>query len=60
MGWLLVVIGIFGVLGGGSGWFCAGFECFWGGCELVFSCYQWLWVVICGYWLLLVVKGVFY
>ena len=46
MGWLLVVIGIFGVLGGGSGWFCAGFECFWGGCELVFSCYQWLWVVM--------------
>ena len=46
MGWLLVVIGIFGVLGGGSGWFCAGFECFWGGCELVFSCYQWLLVVL--------------
>ena len=49
MGWLLVVIGIFGLLGGGSGWFCACFECFWGGCELVFSCYQWLWVVMGGY-----------
>ena len=45
MGWLLVVIGIFGVLGGGSGWFCAG--------------YEWFWVVIRGYWWLLVVKGVF-
>ena len=28
-----------GLLGGGSGWFCAGYECFWGG-------YQWLQVVM--------------
>ena len=42
MGWLLVVIGVFGLLEGGSGWFCAGYECFWGG-------YQWLSVVTGGY-----------
>ena len=28
-----------GLLGGGSGWFCVGYECFWGG-------YQWLRVVM--------------
>ena len=28
-----------GLLGGGSGWFFAGYECFWGG-------YQWLRVVM--------------
>ena len=32
----------FELLGGGSGWFCAGYECFWGG-------YQWLSVVRGGY-----------
>ena len=42
MGWLLVVIGVFGVVRGGSGWFSAGYECFWGG-------YQWLSVVTGGY-----------
>ena len=31
-----------GLLGGGSGWFCVGYECFWGG-------YQWLSVVTGGY-----------
>ena len=31
-----------GLLGGGSGWFSAGYECFWGG-------YQWLSVVTGGY-----------
>ena len=31
-----------GLSGGGSGWFCAGYECFWGG-------YQWLSVVTSGY-----------
>ena len=31
-----------GLLGGGSGWFCAGYECFLGG-------YQWLSVVTGGY-----------
>ena len=31
-----------GLLGGGSGWFCAGYECFWGG-------YQLLSVVMSGY-----------
>ena len=31
-----------GLLGGGSGWFCAGYECFWGG-------NQWLSVVMGGY-----------
>ena len=51
MGWSLVVIGVLGLLGGGSGWFCAGCQwlsvvtggygvgCFWG----VFG---WLWVVM--------------
>ena len=32
-----------GLLGGGSGWFCAGYECFWGG-------YQWLRVIIGCFW----------
>ena len=40
-----------GLLGGGSGWFCAGYECFWGG-------YQWLSVVTGGYGCFWVVMGV--
>ena len=32
-----------GLLGGGSGWFSAGYECFWGG-------YQWLRVVMGCFW----------
>ena len=43
MDWLLVVIGVLGLLGDGSGWFCAGYECFWGG-------YQWLRVVLGCFW----------
>ena len=42
-----------GLLGGGSGWFCAGFECFWCGCELVFSCYGWLWGVFAWLWVVM-------
>ena len=41
-----------GLLGGGSGWFCAGYECFWGGYQLlsvVMSGFAWLSMVIGGY-----------
>ena len=47
-----------GLLGGGSGWFCAGYECFWGGYQwlsvvkggygVFLGGYQWLWVVMGG------------
>ena len=56
MGWLLVVIGIFGVLGGGSGWCCAGFECFLGGLSwfsVVISGYGWLWGVFAWLWVVM-------
>ena len=37
-GWSLVVIDVLGLLGGGSGWFCAGYECFLGGyCNVLFT-----------------------
>ena len=42
-----------GLLGSGSGWFCAGYKCFWGGCELVFSGYQWLRVVRGCFWVVI-------
>ena len=57
MGWLLVVIGILRLLGGGSGWFCAGYECFWGDCELIFSCCQWLRVVMGCFWVVIGCNG---
>ena len=41
-----------GLLGGGSGWFCAGYECLWGG-------YQWLRVVMGCFWMVMGGNGCF-